>query len=625
MSNPFDQFDNATLDSVMPRLIKQESGGRAGVVGPQTPYGRAIGRTQMLPDTAKGVAATLGIPFREDLLSGTTAEAAQYQDMLGRAYLEEGFNSTGSVDGALKYYHGGPNRKLWGPKTEAYASAVGGGAENPFDQFDGAAPVQPPAPVKSAPQAAASTGPAARAPAAGLPSRDPIKKDQGLGFIKGAFTPVDNASRALEAVVRGGAAEQPLAALGGHIRNALPDGLVKFIDDPTAYYQAQRAKGRAPGAIGEFAGNVVGTLPALAVPGGAVAQGAASGALLTDARDIGGVVQDAVVGGIAGKVADKAIGGLKTVASNLLSKAPKLMSPPQLEAAYKAAYKAVDQSGFRFSKANAQQLAGDIEKIVQDRGGKALYPDAWNMAQRAKALAGQKGGLPVTQLDDLRGQIYEYLVQPGGKDASLGKAMREKIDTLVSKEASQNQALREARDLYTRFSKTRTVMNKLEAADLQAGRAYTGKNVNNAIRQKLSPLVDPTSPQKIRNATPDEAAALRRAVVGTPAQNLVRTAGSLLDPRGVIGMGLQATGAAKTAGLSLASVPLGMAATAAGNRLSQQNVQKLLELIAAGGTRQALKKAPTPASQAAVRALTAARPGVPALAVAALPRKKDAK
>lgn len=109
---------------VLPHLIAQESGGRAGVQGPQTPYGRAQGLTQVLPSTAQGIAKRLGVAWRPDLMTGTSEAAQQYQRAIGQAYLEEGLTKTGNVTDALKYYHGGPNRRLWGPKTEAYAASV---------------------------------------------------------------------------------------------------------------------------------------------------------------------------------------------------------------------------------------------------------------------------------------------------------------------------------------------------------------------------------------------------------------------------------------------------------------------------------------------------------------------
>lgn len=105
-------------------VIQQESGGRLGAIGPQTQYGRALGSTQLLPATARGMADKLGLPFRPDLLTAKTPIAGQYQRALGEAYFNEGLQKTGNLTDALRYYHGGPNRRLWGPKTNAYAGAV---------------------------------------------------------------------------------------------------------------------------------------------------------------------------------------------------------------------------------------------------------------------------------------------------------------------------------------------------------------------------------------------------------------------------------------------------------------------------------------------------------------------
>lgn len=112
-------------DAVFGALIQQESGGRPGVLGPQTPYGRAEGMTQMLPATAEEMARKVGLPWRPDLMRGDTPNAAKYQERLGRAYFEEGLQKYGGdVRKALMYYHGGPNERLWGPKTQAYADQV---------------------------------------------------------------------------------------------------------------------------------------------------------------------------------------------------------------------------------------------------------------------------------------------------------------------------------------------------------------------------------------------------------------------------------------------------------------------------------------------------------------------
>jgi soluble lytic murein transglycosylase len=104
----------------MPALIHQESGGKGTAISPAG----ALGSTQMLPATAKEMASKIGVPFRPELLQSNDPAALEYQRQLGAAYLQEGLRKTGNLRDALRYYHGGPNRSMWGPKTNAYADAV---------------------------------------------------------------------------------------------------------------------------------------------------------------------------------------------------------------------------------------------------------------------------------------------------------------------------------------------------------------------------------------------------------------------------------------------------------------------------------------------------------------------
>lgn len=80
---------------------------------------------QVQDGTAQEMAQKLGLPWRPELMRGSSDEAANYQRAIGNAYLEEGLRRHGGdVRSALMFYHGGPNQKLWGPKTRAYADAV---------------------------------------------------------------------------------------------------------------------------------------------------------------------------------------------------------------------------------------------------------------------------------------------------------------------------------------------------------------------------------------------------------------------------------------------------------------------------------------------------------------------
>lgn len=101
-------------------MTQQESGGNGMAVSPKG----ALGSTQLEPATAKEMAASAGLPFRPDLLQSNDPAALAYQRQLAQAYFEQGYRATGNLRDALRYYHGGPDRAQWGPKTNAYADAV---------------------------------------------------------------------------------------------------------------------------------------------------------------------------------------------------------------------------------------------------------------------------------------------------------------------------------------------------------------------------------------------------------------------------------------------------------------------------------------------------------------------
>lgn len=123
IGGPADAYE-AEIARLFPHLVQQESGGQAGILGPQTRYGQAQGRTQMLPATARQMAERIGVPWRPEMMTGRTEEAASYQDRLGMEYLREGFSRTGNARDALRYYHGGPDRGIWGRNTNRYADEV---------------------------------------------------------------------------------------------------------------------------------------------------------------------------------------------------------------------------------------------------------------------------------------------------------------------------------------------------------------------------------------------------------------------------------------------------------------------------------------------------------------------
>ena len=260
------------------------------------------------------------------------------------------------------------------------------------------------------------------------------------------------------------------------------------------------------------------------------------------------------------------------------------------------AYRDVDASGFRFGADDLKGLADDIEAEVRKRGGpKAAkaFPDADAMIARLRALAETPDGVSLPQLDLLRRDIYDIMVGPEGKEAFLGKAMRQRIDKMTAE--AQAPFIQEARAANTRYEKAGADADRVRSAELAAGRAHSGENFGNALRQKISPLIDPLHGAEITNLTPDEAAALERVVIGDKTQNAMRTWGNRLrNPMwtgaattpaalmgfaggGPVGGGVVAGGVA--AGMQAAGQTLRRAAEAR----TMQNVRAVMDLIEQGG------------------------------------------
>lgn len=101
----------------------QESGNRYGVANAHGSGAMGIG--QIMPATAQTLAKRAGLPYRADLLSGTSPEAQQYQNTLTEAATREAWTfGGGDARKAAQYYFGGSNQKVWGPKTRKYGDDV---------------------------------------------------------------------------------------------------------------------------------------------------------------------------------------------------------------------------------------------------------------------------------------------------------------------------------------------------------------------------------------------------------------------------------------------------------------------------------------------------------------------
>lgn len=122
MATPLAGFPN-DYRSFKRAIIGQESGGRYGV--PNAEGSGAMGIGQVMPDTTRALAARIGLPYRPDLMRGTSAEARRYQDAITEAAVREAWDyGNGDPRRAAMYYFGGSDQSKWGRKTQRYGSDI---------------------------------------------------------------------------------------------------------------------------------------------------------------------------------------------------------------------------------------------------------------------------------------------------------------------------------------------------------------------------------------------------------------------------------------------------------------------------------------------------------------------
>jgi len=339
--------------------------------------------------------------------------------------------------------------------------------------------------------------------------------------------------------------------------------------------------------------------------GGAYTQAGATGAAVGAGAAVGNdqdVATGAAIGlgaGVAGQgLANALMGGVNRVAG-AFNRKPVIPTAEGIRGAKQSAYQAADDAGVVYTPELFKRVRADVEPQLAKMGfDPALQPKIAPVLARIEQAAQANTTLPGAEVvRKVAGNAYE----PGNKasNAMMSKIIAALDDATGNPRAGEvlmgdavrgAQALKSARKNAAIEFKLEDVTRQLDKARTQAGSTWSGGNIENATRQKLRAILD--NPNRSRGFTADERAALEQAVMGSgKAHDAARLLGKL-SPQGSGLMAALSIGGTAANPLLAIAPATGMAAKKTSEKMTDANVKKLLDVIAAGGSRSATQAAP---------------------------------
>jgi hypothetical protein len=212
------------------------------------------------------------------------------------------------------------------------------------------------------------------------PSIDPEKSNSALeGFIGGALKPIDNLASWASQTGVGKAIDQ----FGQDI------GFSSTADAVAANEEMRRGNSRTGW---QTIGNIAGTIPLSRLPGGLVPQGAATGAVLSDADTPMGVIEDAGIGAVGSMIGGKMLQGAGSLASGVTDKGLRALNaagiPLTLGQIASRGKGAISRAISKGEEAiTSVPILGDLVNNARDRGTQALNVA---MGNRILANVGEK-------------------------------------------------------------------------------------------------------------------------------------------------------------------------------------------------------------------------------------------
>jgi hypothetical protein len=321
--------------------------------------------------------------------------------------------------------------------------------------------------------------------------------------------------------------------------------------NPQAAHAGDIAGGLALAGSAPGAGAAASTAPVVAPTAAQLAmQGAKAGGVYgaVNGAGRGDTLEDRGIGAVSGGVTGALTGALAGKLAGDAIKPPALPVPSiaDLEAVKNAAYQHADNLGVTYSPTGYDDLVNNLVTAAKaDHINPDLHPGSAGVLQ--DMLNAPPGYSPtLTQLDQLR-QVARRDAFSSQGDGHFGQQIIDGIDNFINKASNAQvatgsgpqaaQAITDARAANSAWRKTQTVQALIDNANLQAGAANSGGNINNALRQQFKTLLkqdsNGVSAAQKSGFSPDEIHQIANLTLGGTKENVLRFFGNILKPNAI--------------------------------------------------------------------------------------------
>ena len=276
----------------------------------------------------------------------------------------------------------------------------------------------------------------------------------------------------------------------------------------------------------------------------------------------------------------------------------------ELRSAAGRVFKAADDAGVVYTAEGVERLRqGVLAKLEDLAFDEGLHPRVAAVLKRIDKAA--QGNVTLKGVEILRRVASNAAKSIDKSERKLaGKVIDEISDFIQSADGTDilmgdakkgAEAIANAREIWSRLSKSEMIDAALDAAARRANKTGVGANIDNVIRQNVDRILGKDG--KPRGFSADEISAMKEIVNGTPVRKALRHLARFSPTGGLFGA-LSGIGLTATLPGGWVAPAVGFAAKTAADTLTKGAATRLSESIRRGGQGGAKRLPPPPASTA---------------------------